>query len=487
MQQRKENNLAQIYRQRIFKNITIINLLGLLLSGLFFTAVFILTLNNIEERLLNEGAKELISVINKKWFFLIHPERILFGISQLFPIIGLKLGLSLNSLIWLYSFNMLAIALLIYFICLLVFKDFYAGIYLCSFQIIGMGFNFYLYPFLEHIYGLLFCYLLYHFLKKLEKGEQKWMVVIIALIALITTIHPVCIIYIALLIFQSNITRNVKFMLVGFGGFMFLAALFYTEISINERANSMSLGSIPTLFQQFVQYYLDLIILTIVTIVLVMCSKYRWYLWPLFLASIVPYIFYAQFPLCYFMLPVGFSLLLFLTSETKRNRPAILVIITIVFAFNIYRIQQFKPVYVNILNNVILLLTKAETLGSSKIVLVRNQETELYFNNGLKFPLEESIKHSSLLLSSRKGVEHSLMIDSYDFTIEAFGKEIENGFKDSTKIAFVSSIYDKENDKTLYPKYFDQYEYCKYFFTNGNLNDNYFGISKEENYVLFTP
>ena len=199
--------MVENLKRKSIKKIDISAIIGILISSLLFILVFRLIYFNPEPRMLREGAKELVSIINSESFFLLHPERIIFVVSQIFPVIGLKLNAPLETVFFLFNFNMFFISIVIYGVCIL-FKDYYAGIYLCAFQIIGTDYIFWTYPFLEQIYALLYSYLIFTLLRSYCRNQNKALLIfIIILAALVMTIHPVAFIFLSVIALQLELSR----------------------------------------------------------------------------------------------------------------------------------------------------------------------------------------------------------------------------------------------------------------------------------------
>jgi len=472
-----------------FKDIRIMDLIGILISSLFYFILSYLTATYTEERLLNEGAKELIAVINSKTFFFLHPERMFMFITQLFPYIGIKLGGSLKLIVYLYSFNFILVSFSIYLICV-YYKDYYAGIFLAALQLIGFYYNFYLYPFLEHLYAATFSYVLFHILKSYKQGNIWQPIITIPLSILVITFHPACIFYWVLLIIHLNFSTKQKLLLGFYGMIVWVTALFYTEISINSRAGGLSLSIIPKMLSLFIHNHPDLIILLAMTLITIIIKKKNTLiLMALVIASSAPYIFYEQIPTYYFILPTGLSLLYFAINESLKTNPLIVGTICVLFIFNFILINKIGGTYSSIHNTITDIISSARSKSGAKYIAIKDWEAESNFDNKYYFPLSESIKHSSLLLSSLNGPGGTVIIESYDFNKKVFRDfKIKQNKSDTDAdiINFISGLYDSTTSNTLYPEYYNNYEYSKYFFTNKYINRRYFGINEEDKYQLIT-
>lgn len=455
------------------------------LSLLFFLVIFLLDFLYVEERLLHEGGKELIGLINNESFFLLHPERLLMLISQIFPLAGIYSGCSLGILAFLFSLNLLFITFAIFLICLYL-KDYSAGIFLCAFHVIGMGRNFFLYSFLEDIYALIFCYLLIHIIN--NKFQFRYKSFVIALfIILISSVHPPCVVYSWLIILRLPFSNREKisYSLLSIG--TLLVTLIYTEISIESRVNAMNISLVLPRLIGFAIKFPDLLLLAVATLYLIVKAQNRKVLLILFVISITPYIFYYQLPTVYFALPCGFSLLFLITDEKLKNNKLVQLLLMALFIFQVIRIIDHGEGYKLITADIKQLITTSQKIGGSKFILIKSDSNKHYFENNLDFALAESIKHTSLLFSSKNQHRNSVIIESFDFNYEAFdgARYFSRKVKNEDEIVnFIESLYEDTTCNNLYEKRKYKYEYSKYFDMNQHLNSKYFFIRKEDTYKI---
>lgn len=457
---------------------------GIAISTIFFLVLFCLIYFYPEERMLNEGAKELTSLLNKESFFLLHPERIFFVVSELFPYLAMKLGMPLNVIFQAYNLNLWLVSLLIYSFCIYQ-KDYLAGVYLSSFQIIGMTYTFWYFPFLEHVYSLLFCYLVFKILEIYIAKKQKWLLALVCmLIVLVLSLHPVGLLYLTIIIFLLNFGIKEKIIWAAYLLFFFIVFLYFTEVSVSNRIGIFDLSQ--NYFRLFVKRFPDLVLLTLVSFYFILKSSNRWLLIPVFMAGLIPFVLYLRMPIAYFMLPTGICLLVLAINKQTRANLYILSFIGFLFVVSINRINKPLKEYKQANAVIDELINNARSQTGHKFIIIRNDSTEKYFYLPEPLNLDEMIKHTSLLYSSISG--EPVIIESLDFNKTNFSHEFnytESDSVDYNKVKrFISDIYDSYPGDLLYPEFFDEYEYAKYFFTNKAINQRYFKIEIDQNYKM---
>lgn len=458
------------------------NAFNIAISSLSFLMTSFLIINFTEERMLNEGAKEFLSVVNTESFFLIWKERILLLFSQITTVIGLKIGLDLKSLIYLYSTQLIVIQLII-FIYLFIKKDYITSFYLSISSIIGISYSFFLYPFLEHLYAITFCFILLEIYKLRTDLFTRFLQFV--LIALITSIYPTVIIIVILSILLSRLSSYAKFIHIGFAISIFLMSIIFTEVSVNTRVASFDLGKISIFFPIFIQQHFDLFLLFLFTLLFAFRNNYVLFILPIILVSSIPYFFHFQIRPYHYMLPVGISIIYFAYNDALKNKTVIKFFFLVLFfinSFNVYALgmqyRQYKYKVVNLINQL-------SDFKSSKLILV--SETRLFEDDCRKLDIniEETIKHVSLLFSGLQNPDNPVVIEDYFFNKNTFLSDLDCDNQNSEcLINLISKLYDNTNETDLYNLYFDQYEYSKYFFTNHAVNQKYFKINPIDEYEL---
>lgn len=460
------------------------NVPGLLISLVCLLLLGIISFLYTEERMLNEGAKELIGMLNKEGFFLLDRERILMPATQIFAYLGMKLGLPLNSILYLYSMNTFLVTLAIFLVCIRM-GDYHAGIYLCAFQVVGISHSFFLYPFLELVYALLFSYLLYRTLD-LYSPDSRWVILpVILMVLLVTTIYPVSILLVALVLIRSRLTGKWKAGLLLFSAVCLAASLLYTEIPAGAKLATLDpFDHTGRRLVLLAEKYPDLLLLYAAGLYAAWRSERRCLLLALAVLSGIPFLFNYQVGIYQFVLPSGMSLMLFATHPRWCKNAIVLVFIISLLAFNLYRLHHVKWLYGESGAVVERLIQSARQAGGTKFILVGDPDGGISGDLPLKYPLEESIRHSSLLMSSVGGPTGSVIIESLSFNQDHFMPDTATFEEPGEIIRFMGGLYEDTTTRSLYPNYAAQYEYCKYLFTYKSVNKRYFGISDRDEYRL---
>ena len=459
------------------------NLFGIVLSLLCFAAVFILTICNPEERYLNEGAKELVCLINAESFFLLHPERLFFVLSQVFPLIGIKLGASLETIFMLHNLSLFFYSIIIYIICAWGFKDYFAGVFLSSFQVVGISFIFWTQPFLEPIYILLFCYLLQHIFRKYAfSNNKKWLLIIIPLIFFIQTLHPpLAILFVAIVVSTSEIPLLRKFVFGIFSITILFAILQFSEVSISIRYETLNL--FKSHFLKFIKDFPDVVILLSFTSFFLFSTLKKWHVWPVFALCLLPIILYRQVPLGYITLPCGFCLLYLANKISNKKNVITIILVICIFVFNIKLVNDALPNYQTALTYLNQIIDTHQNEPTSKFILMRDRPNAEQKFFTYTFSLEETIKHSSLLYSTLNKDTKPIIIESLDFNSQYYNKS--DSLKTNEEIiAFINQLYEINPNRQLYPERQHQYEYSKYYFTNHHINKKYFDIDLSGEYKV---
>lgn len=458
------------------------NIFNIAISSLSFFVTSFLIIYFTEERMLNEGAKEFISVINNECFFLIWKERILLAFSQISTVLGLKLGFELKTLVYLYSTQLILIQLIVY-IYFLIRKEYLSSFYLSISSIIGISYSFFLYPFLEHLYAITFCFILLEIYKL--RTTFFTLFVQVLLIALITSIYPTAVVLVVLSILLSRLSGKAKLFHIGFAGAIFLISIIFTEVAVNSRVDSFDLRKVSLFFPIFIQQYFGLFLLMLINILFAIRSKYALFILPIILFSSIPYFFHFQIRPYHYMLPVGVSIIYFAYNDLLKNNTFIKFFFFVLFLINSYEVyalglqyRQYKFKVANLINQ----LPKQE---NNKFILV--SEKRLFEDDCRKLDIniEETIKHVSLLFSSLQNQNNPIIIEDYFFNKNTFLSDFDCDNQNAECIkSLINKLYAYTNERDLYNLYFDKYEYSKYFFSNQSINQKYFKIDQHDEYTL---
>jgi hypothetical protein len=108
-----------------------------LLTNLFFAAMAIFAVIFAQERFQADGAYYLFKIVNYGDFQIEH-QRFILAVSQVLPLIGAKLGLTMNSIIVLNSLNNVVFFYLVFLYAVYFLKDKTAGVAIILFQCFGV-------------------------------------------------------------------------------------------------------------------------------------------------------------------------------------------------------------------------------------------------------------------------------------------------------------------------------------------------------------
>jgi hypothetical protein len=449
---------------------------GFILSVLSFLAFGCLIYFNMDQRLLGEGAKELISIINKDGFFYLHAERVFMFISEVLVVVGLKFNASLPTLKVLYNFNILVVSLLVY-VYFIVKKDSIVGLYIVSSVLVGVGTNFFTHPFLEHLYSIIFCFLLIHILKSEKNSFTPF--IVFPFIFLIASFYPSNVLYLITIFFLSKIDLKEKFVYSISSFIIALILIFVTEIPVENRLNSvLAIQLSPQLWLYSLLFNLDVSILILITCSIIL-KHYNKLILAIYLAiSALPFIFTSYLPSYYFMLPVGISFIIMLNTTVYRKTTNV-VLVMFVLALSIFKISYLGSQYSHIVNDLNSMIKVAKKCESNKFVIKNNPETEKYFHHTRELNLDENIRHSILLLSANTPSE-TVWIESYEFNNSLFGDLYFSEHSNGSEEGLINYLYDKRNIYT--DKYRALYEYNAFYFGVSDLNNDYFQVSTDDGF-----
>jgi hypothetical protein len=108
-----------------------------LLSNFFFLAMAVFAIVFAQERFQADGAYYLFKVVNYEQFQVEH-QRFILAVSQALPLLGVKLGLSMNAIIILNSLNNVVFFYLVFLYAVHYLKDKTAGTAVILFMVFGV-------------------------------------------------------------------------------------------------------------------------------------------------------------------------------------------------------------------------------------------------------------------------------------------------------------------------------------------------------------
>lgn len=456
------------------KNISPFSALVLSIVCLGIYAIFIGY--NLNERLLGEGAKELLGIINQEGFFYLHPERIFMFITEILAVIGVQLKLSLPALKFLYNYNLFFVSLIVYGYFIYQ-KDYGLGLLILVAQVTGLGSNFFTHPFLEHLYSILFCFVLIHLLKQ----KAKWLntVVIVSLICLITSFYPSNILFVFGVLWLSK--RRIKEKVI-FGSLtlaVFVCALLVTEIPVNQKLDAvLGFALEPQLILGSAFFNLEVLILVAFTSFSL--YKHSRFMLILYLViAIIPLMLSGYLPTYYLLLPVGLGVL-YIYSMGLHKRSTTVLVLVVIGVLSLIKISLIGKQYSQVSNNLSHLISELHVCNMNKLIINSESSSAISYHNIKEISIDEHIRHAVLLMSADSS-KNAIWIESFDFNQNQFGPIYREKHSNYNEEELINDLYIEELVKT--PAYIQQYEYNKFYFTVNDLNSRYFEMDSSKNFI----
>ncbi len=422
-----------------------------------------------EEKLLNEGAKELVNIINGKRIFLLHPERWPLFITQILPVVGVWMELQLKWLVYLYSFNVVFVTTLISVTCMIMGERM-AGFYLTAINFIGIGLGFFLYPFSEPLYALLFSYLLWRLLSVMDDSPTR-MVFAALLVVYISFFHQNAFLFPILAVLAAGLSLRTSALLWGLSIAVFLVSLMLTEIDAESRFSMLRL----TIYGPFHFASSYPVITALALVSLVHCwtrlHSIGWFI--VLITALVPALFYEQVPDSYSLITAGSTVFYWATSTSHRPRWWIVGVIAISIFVNLTIVFSIGQSHREIKTVVCQLVQTAQEKGNRKNAITAQLISDPYMRHHFESLMDGAIRHSSLIFSSLDGPETSVVIDNMTFHRLHFPSAFS---KSENELLSLHRLYDTTECENLHESLGHEYEYARYFFTNPCLNDYYFDV-----------
>lgn len=429
-------------------------------------------------RLIDEGAKELMGMLNHGFFFLLDVERFPLVFSRLLPWTLSLFSSDLPIIMHAYSVNLLVLTG-IYYLIRLSKKDYNGGVYLMGFSIAGISYTFYLQPFLEHFYAIFFCLIFLDLMKKDQKQHPKWKYILgIILIICVVCIYPTCLLLAMLSISLTHINRIARYSFWAFAILTSLIALHFSVIPVENKVESLDLSYTHNAFVYLLKQYGVLISIAAIGLSVLMKRK-EWMSVILFLASMFPFLLSGQVREYQFVLAIGaITIVLYQFRDLNFSRLLGCVYAVLFFA-SACKIYALKPVYQGQLNEIEMLIQSARNNKVAKGILL-NYSTSV---SGTELEFDEFIRHASILHSSLDKQHQTVVIESARFIQKVLiGPEYE---KDVISLMSATEEYFNTSTQIRLPEDLsERYEYVKYYTTNYFFNDRYFKISDSAKYKV---
>ena len=213
------------------KKIALTILKNNIIEHVLFIVLGVSAIYFFEERLLADSSYYIFKVIDNESFWVEHNRFILF-FSQFIPLIGVKIGLTLKIVLYLYSIGHIIFFYGIFLLARYYYKNIQAGILLLLLQTLGIMSGFFV-PMFELYYSagllVLFSTILYYSDKKSD------LVVLIILSFFILTGHPYASILLLLVLILHAIEYKAKFIKSYIFFFAFIVGVFiFKKLTASE-------------------------------------------------------------------------------------------------------------------------------------------------------------------------------------------------------------------------------------------------------------
>lgn len=405
---------------------------GKLVPHLPFILLALLSVFLYRERLYADAGYYLFNVVNNGSFLIGH-DRYVQAISQLLPLLGVWLGLSMKPILIMYSVGHVLFFYLLFLFVYFGLNDRRSGLVLILLQTVGIVHSFFS-PQFELYYGI---GLLITFYAIFRQGIRGWFAIVLMVLFefFALTSHPLIFLLFAFLMLfdiQKKEPRDWKlymlFTLV-FGGVLFFKhttltsyeqgelnwQFFYTEY--NQRLNLSSHEYLLKLGLFLLRYYADVIVLWIIGILMLLRYKafmkvllviisfvgyialvnstfpgieYSWFIeqvyFPLVFIAIIPVIYYYP-----------------RTARPGLNNIAFLSLAGLIL-FRFLMIYNGSKPFMLRTQQMENLIASARQMGGSKFIASEKQFERSYSMINWSYPLE------SLLLSACHGRNSSITI-----------------------------------------------------------------------------
>lgn len=323
-------------------------------THLYFLVTAVLAVIFFRERIAADGAYYLLQVADSENFRIEH-QRFILAVSQVLPLLGVKLGLSLKAVMMLNSLNPVVIFYLLFLYCVFFLRDRNAGIALILVQTLGVLHMYYC-PMYEIWYGTALLVPIYSHLRhnRHHKGIDLVLLVLLMVTALFS--HPL--VFIPLLLFilldawekRFLVWRQLVLYTVVFAGWYVIKKLLITDYETGKMSllNISENKSYANLFHFSYLWMLMKYIMTYYTVPLLM-----------FLFTVSFYIVRKSWMRAFLLSAFFFGVLLLvnLTHETnpvqtlyfERMYMPLVTIGLLPFMYDFYTQLAFRNVYGGVL------------------------------------------------------------------------------------------------------------------------------------------
>lgn len=394
------------------------------IEHILFLTLGVLSIILFEARLYSDSSYYISRVINHESFWVEH-HRFILIFSQWLPLIGLKIGLSLKSILVLYSIGHVLFFYFLFLICKYRYKDNSAGLMLLALQTLGIMSGFYV-PMFELYYAAGFLVL---FSTLLPSAKNIYLTLILAiLLFFIVTAHFYAYILVAYVLLIHSIKVKFKnFTQLTIFAIILTGCMIFKKLTISEyeygksmaflntlKNGNYNLNYISNLFDFLLKFYKSLSAIFIASIIgLGILKKYTqlfitlfFFLLVLAMVNISFYGFHQShyqeqvyFPLS-FITAYAFIYLLY---PNIFNGPRLLLYgsLILIFMGRIYSIEENKTFYKERVIAMKKFIHSLKKYKSKKIIV---SETAFKNDPNWSFPIE------TMIFSSYNGPENTLTV-----------------------------------------------------------------------------
>jgi hypothetical protein len=193
-----------------------------------------------KERLFVDSSYYIFKSINEGWFHIEHGRSVL-ALSQILPLIGKAFGLSLKTLLIMYSFGQVLFFYLVFILMQHHFKLAWSGIAILMILLVGQKWLYFI-PMLELLWGAIMAVLVLGIMRSDRWLDDKWLLLMLFAWWFLLTSHPLNYLTAVVIIWYDVNDRDwikkLHYSLIGF----FLAALFLELIGSDAYENQKLVG-----------------------------------------------------------------------------------------------------------------------------------------------------------------------------------------------------------------------------------------------------
>jgi len=230
----------------------------LLIGGATYAVLGILAIVFYKERMAFLDSSFILFSILKEGNFAIQVNRFGACLTQIFPLAGSKLGLSLNNIMKVYSLGFIVYYFSLFYVCVGVFKKYRFGLCLLLFNVLMVAHTFY-WVMNEFIQGIALMIVFFAFLSRMDETNLKdkswcFLVKILSLLTL-AFIHPLLIIPFAFATVYFYYFRHIERKSLINSSIIFLVFVVTKNIFFRSAYDSSAMGGLKNFLSLFPNYF----------------------------------------------------------------------------------------------------------------------------------------------------------------------------------------------------------------------------------------